>query len=149
MYWSEDQQTHMDMSYIHRINHCRPCHHHHLNYIINGVSVRTAAGRIIAANFTAAPADSPLQVRVAQQLSAASQWRKETRFCCFQDGRAHARVLFCNIFVLRAISTVPFPRFIIGLSNYLHDSHSGEESGCLRPVVSTSYTRNTLEGPHF
>jgi len=30
----------------------------------------------------------------------------------FQDSRAHARVLFCNIFALSALSTVPFPRFM-------------------------------------
>ena len=49
---------------------------------------------------------------------------KETLLCCFQDGCAHARVLFCNIFVLSALSTVSFLRFVIGLSNYLHDSNS-------------------------
>jgi len=31
---------------------------------------------------------------------------------------------FCNIFMISALSTVPFLRFIIGLSNYLRDSHS-------------------------
>jgi len=74
------------------------------------VSVRAAAAGIIAA----VPADSPLQVGVAQQLSAATQRCKEMLFCCFQDSRAHARVLFCNIFVLSALSTVPFMRFMIG-----------------------------------
>jgi len=37
------------------------------------MSVRAAAAGIIAANFSAVPADSPLQVGVAQRLPAASQ----------------------------------------------------------------------------
>jgi len=50
---------------------------------IKGLSVRAAAARIIAANFSAAPADSPLQVGVAQRLSAASQRCKETLHLLF------------------------------------------------------------------
>jgi len=42
--------------------------------VINkGASVRAAAAGIIAADFTAALTDSPLQVAVAQRLPAASQ----------------------------------------------------------------------------
>ena len=38
-----------------------------------GASVHTVAAGIIAADFTAVPTDSPLQVAVAQRLPAASQ----------------------------------------------------------------------------
>jgi len=42
--------------------------------VMQGPSVRAAAAGIIAADFTAAPTDSPLQVALAQRLPAASQW---------------------------------------------------------------------------
>jgi len=45
------------------------------------VSVRAAAAKIIAADFSGVPTDSPLQTKVAQQLWAAAQQFKEMLFC--------------------------------------------------------------------
>jgi len=92
------------------------------------VSVCTAAAGIIAVDFCAVRIDKPLQTEVAQRLAVATQRFKETLFSCccvhFKDGCAHcncAEVTF--LFYLPCIQ-VPFVIFVIGLSNYLHDSNS-------------------------
>jgi len=87
------------------------------------VSVRAAAARIIAADFFNGPTDSPLPTEVAQRLAVATQQFKMLEmlfcYCCvhFKDGCATfngAKYVFCNIFMLSAIHTVPFVIFVIG-----------------------------------
>ena len=52
-----------------------------LTALTAGVSGRAAAARIIAADFSAVPTDSPLQTAVAQQLATATQRFKEMLLC--------------------------------------------------------------------
>jgi len=52
---------------------------------------------------------------------------RDTAFAVFKMAapmQEYYFLTFCNIFVISALSTVPFLRFITGLSNYLRDSHS-------------------------
>jgi len=59
-----------------------------------GASVCAAAAGVIAADFSAAPTDSPLQTKVAQRLSAASQRFKKTQMDV--TSATVQKYVFCN-----------------------------------------------------